>query len=419
MKVHYRFISLIAGIVLVQLLIVYPLSASSEKDLISQWAGAVNQDLGCLSLGMTMMGVNLSALGMVQDQAVLQGFGFKFGEGPYRTSATRIDTGRYLVSVQAMGRPNDHQKKEILLKTKADTIYPVQIPKAPRGKYTWNSAIQYDMENQLGILPHYEMDAEPVGFVDIRIQDPEKLAAFGFSGYGINDTSCQIIYKGNNHWEFNPGKGILRYENNLWTAPVAVTAPAVSNMQQKERAVSQPLQKTETQPAQPDPSLLFTNSDFEMGDLTNWTETGDAFAFQPTKGDNPTARGRKGHPSRHQGEFWIGTFEKYQGNPNEHPGQRQGDRPTGTLTSVLFEIKSDRISFLIGGGKHAEKETVALLVDGKPVLSVTGRGHESLQQQVWDVGAYKGKQAHILITDWHSGGWGHINADDFRYMDME
>ena len=70
----------------------------------------------------------------------------------------------------------------------------------------------------------------------------------------------------------------------------------------------------------PDPYLLFENSDFEKGDLTNWTAVGTAFEFQPTKGYNPTARGRN-QPSRHQGEYWIGTFEKYHGKPELSPGQ--------------------------------------------------------------------------------------------------
>ena len=46
--------------------------------------------------------------------------------------------------------------------------------------------------------------------------------------------------------------------------------------------------------------LMFINTiyadnftaDFETGDLTGWTKTGDAFDFQPTKADNPTARDR-------------------------------------------------------------------------------------------------------------------------------
>ena len=34
------------------------------------------------------------------------------------------------------------------------------------------------------------------------------------------------------------------------------------------------------------------NNDFETGDLTDWEKEGTAFDFQPTWGDNPTARNR-------------------------------------------------------------------------------------------------------------------------------
>jgi len=54
------------------------------------------------------------------------------------------------------------------------------------------------------------------------------------------------------------------------------------------------------------------NNDFETGDLTDWEKEGVAFDFQPTWGDNPTARNR-GEPSQHQGDWWIGLFEKFQG----------------------------------------------------------------------------------------------------------
>ena len=45
------------------------------------------------------------------------------------------------------------------------------------------------------------------------------------------------------------------------------------------------------------------NNDFETGDLTDWEKEGEAFDFQPTWGDNPTARNR-GQPSEHQGDWW-------------------------------------------------------------------------------------------------------------------
>ena len=163
-----------------------------------------------------------------------------------------------------------------------------------------------------------------------------------------------------------------------------------------------------------DQYLLFDNSDFEMGDLTNWTATGDAFDFQPTRGDNPTARKRM-QPSKHQGEFWVGTYEKYQGAAGQKPGQIQGDRPTGTLTSIPFEVIGDRITFLAGGDNRQESEYVALVVEGKEVLKASGKQSETMERQVWDVSAYKGKTAQIVISDQLRTGWGHINADDFRY----
>ncbi|WP_291323001.1 DUF4412 domain-containing protein [Desulfonatronospira sp.] len=164
--------------------------------------------------------------------------------------------------------------------------------------------------------------------------------------------------------------------------------------------------------------LLFANSDFEHGDLTNWRASGDAFIYQPTKGDNPTAR-RRGQPSQHQGEYWIGTFEKYQGDPGQNPGDTQGDGPTGTLTSIPFTIEGDSISFLIGGGNRPDATYVALVVDGREVLKATGNNHESMNRVTWDVIPFRGKEGRILIADKWDRGWGHINADDFRYGDGE
>ena len=76
------------------------------------------------------------------------------------------------------------------------------------------------------------------------------------------------------------------------------------------------------------------NNDFETGDLTDWKmddTKNNAFEFQPTWGDNPTARNR-GQPSKHQGDWWIGTYEKYQGpikgkKLKQKPGDKQGDGP--------------------------------------------------------------------------------------------
>ena len=132
----------------------------------------------------------------------------------------------------------------------------------------------------------------------------------------------------------------------------------------------------------PTPGSVFFNSDFENGDLVNWTPTGDAFQYQPTKGDNPTARNRS-QPSGHQGDFWIGSFEKYQGGPDEKPGGRQGDRPIGTLCSIPFEIAGARIGFLIGGGSKIADLSVVLMVEDQEVRKSTGQNSETMERIIW------------------------------------
>jgi hypothetical protein len=153
--------------------------------------------------------------------------------------------------------------------------------------------------------------------------------------------------------------------------------------------------------------------DFETGDLRGWTRTGTAFDYQPTLDDNPTAR-RRGQASAHGGRYWIGGYEKYQGKPGEKPGAIQGDGPTGTLTSQAFTIPGGQLEFLVGGGASAQTR-VELLVDGQPVLQVSGRNHETMQLVSWDLTPWTGRSGRIRLVDNSSSGWGHINADEFRF----
>lgn len=152
---------------------------------------------------------------------------------------------------------------------------------------------------------------------------------------------------------------------------------------------------------------------FETGDLRGWTTTGTAFAHQPTQGDNPTAR-RRGQPSSHRGNYWVGTYENYQGRRGERPGSTQGDAPTGTMTSRAFTIPGGNLSFLVGGGA-SNQNRVVLLVGNRPVLSASGRNTETMHEVTWDLSPWRGRRGQIRIVDHDSGGWGHINADDFRF----
>ena len=65
------------------------------------------------------------------------------------------------------------------------------------------------------------------------------------------------------------------------------------------------------------------NLGFETGDLSDWTATGEAFRGQPIQGDTIAER-MAPNRSRHDGEFWIGTYEV------------DGDAPTGSLTYCLL-----------------------------------------------------------------------------------
>jgi hypothetical protein len=166
----------------------------------------------------------------------------------------------------------------------------------------------------------------------------------------------------------------------------------------------------------PASDLLFPNSDFEYGNLANWSAEGNAFQSQPVFGDNSYDLNMGA--SHVVGNYWIGTFHNRH-TPQEPAGMTQGDGPMGTLNSVAFKIKQNKITFLIGGGDCTDNESVCLLVDGKKVMSECGTGavikFETMHRVIWNVSRWKNKNAVLQIVDHSSGAWGHISADDFRY----
>ncbi len=193
-----------------------------------------------------------------------------------------------------------------------------------------------------------------------------------------------------------------------------------------------------------------TNPSFEQG-LTGWTKTGTAFDHQPTLEENVTAS-RVGpvsvggsywkdviYPIGIRGEGWIGTYEK---RPKKYfqRGRIAGDSARGTLTSATFKlpVNAKYLTFLIGGGKNTQALKVELLEvqtkefsGGKkpgpgqkltvlaPISGIpakTGLNSEVMRRDWWDIHRLDHqKQYAIRITDNSSGGWGHINVDDFRF----
>ncbi len=143
------------------------------------------------------------------------------------------------------------------------------------------------------------------------------------------------------------------------------------------------------------------NLDFERGDLSDWRAEGDAFRGQPVFGDKPTERDRE--PARLQGDAWIGGYELL------------GDAPRGRLVSAPFRLNAPYASFLVGGGNHAgTRVELARFGQDEAFFQTSGANSETMQRVVADLGSERGALVEIRLVDEESGGWGHINFDDFR-----
>ncbi len=145
------------------------------------------------------------------------------------------------------------------------------------------------------------------------------------------------------------------------------------------------------------------NLDFETGTLLHWRAEGEAFAGQPIKGDTVSPR-RPDMKSRHAGRYWVGTYEI------------KGDPPQGTLTSAPFKVTHPYASFLVGGGSQPTTCVELVLRDTQKVFyRASGRDTEDMRRVGVDLRPHLGKEMFIRVVDRSSGGWGHINFDDFKF----
>ncbi len=147
------------------------------------------------------------------------------------------------------------------------------------------------------------------------------------------------------------------------------------------------------------------NTDFESGDLRDWTAAGEAWKGQPVKGPiNPKRKFGEGKLANHQGDFWIGTYEVLE------------DAPKGTLTSAPFKVTRRWAAFRVAGGNLAETRVELVSVDGgKTIFTARGQNSETMLPMVVDLQAQSGKEIFIRIVDDSAEGWGHVNFDDFQF----
>lgn len=162
------------------------------------------------------------------------------------------------------------------------------------------------------------------------------------------------------------------------------------------------------QPQTTRPDILF--DDFERAAYAPWTAEGTAFGSGPVEESNVIPY--QGNLNMH-GQRAVNT---HSAAPANDVGAR--DAHTGTLTSPPFTIERDYIRFLIGGGGHAGKTCVNLLVDGKLVLSATGANDNKMKPHTWSVRRWAGKIARIQAVDKETGGWGNIGLDYIVFSDQ-
>jgi hypothetical protein len=126
--------------------------------------------------------------------------------------------------------------------------------------------------------------------------------------------------------------------------------------------------------------LLGLSSDFE-GDPVGWTRKGTAFRSVKDGEDVAPMSGHDG----------TGYFS------SEGAGTVRGGA-MGEAESPPFVIAGRALSFVVAGGS-SQKLSVDLVVEGKSALHASGRGSRSFFPVVWDLRAWRGKEAILKLSD--------------------
>jgi len=163
--------------------------------------------------------------------------------------------------------------------------------------------------------------------------------------------------------------------------------------------ISGTAQRVDPPPPSRDPIVL---ADFEGADYGDWQVEGEAFGKKP-------AGGTLGRQQPVSGFLGKGLVNTYLGS---------SDQSHGKLISPTFKIERDFLCFLVGGGDHAGKTCIHLMVGDRAVRTATGKRNERLEWHNWDVRELRGQSARIEIVDAESGPWGHINVDQIELRDQ-
>ncbi len=165
-------------------------------------------------------------------------------------------------------------------------------------------------------------------------------------------------------------------------------------------------QKATTDGGEVAPEIVLNSFEEGWGD---WQVEGEAF------GEKPHSREQlfDEQPDEVRGQFAANSHDRRPGTE-----AKESDARKGKLTSPSFLVDRDYLLFMIGGGQHAGRSCVNLIIDEEVVHSATGRNHNRMNEVRWDVGRWRGQQARIEVVDDHDGEWGHVSCDHFLLTDQ-
>ncbi len=93
------------------------------------------------------------------------------------------------------------------------------------------------------------------------------------------------------------------------------------------------------------------------------------------------------------------------------------DGAQGTLFGPEFVLDRNYINVWVGGGSHAGRTCLNVVVDGKTVRSVTGSNNNKMSLHSIDVRRWHGSRATIQIVDVASEAWGNIGVGSITLSD--
>ncbi len=145
---------------------------------------------------------------------------------------------------------------------------------------------------------------------------------------------------------------------------------------------------------------------FESGELDGWKVTEGKLGEPVTT--VPSLTNRKDLPFARHGSYHLSTLVPGDDKP-------LSDTQTGVVQSPAFKLTGDKVAFLVSGGHHEKDLFVALVdVDSGDVLMKSGGSRDPRMRRIkWDVSKWKGQTVRFEVIDRITGGWGHLNVDDF------